>query len=411
MSSNTENRPSRSISIGLLMRVDIGNVNSGWTEGVVTAIKKVERPDGYFHPYISGQALRRYIRDTMKDIILDNESYKTFKISPEETGQDRKSPIITKGDPRNYFDDDLFGFMMAIKNTSQRKDNTEKSKDQKKSKSKHLLTTNEQTIKNQNQQSLVKIPAELDNVDTTQINNVGKDEGGESTRKRTSPLRVSPAFGLFRLNSDRDLGTRSAMEVKGSADAGGSIFETEITSNIFRSSLLLELDRVGVWKRYETTDRNDWKNDPKRRISLELSERKQRIKLLLESLKYLWGGGRQSRFLVDLVPTFIIYARTTQKFPLFLNCLNVHYNNSNSDINYRINTELLQETINDYSDVIQNIIVGIRKDMFTNSESDFTKMFNNVSVFPPGKAITLMTTDIDKASIAETKIASNQTRG
>ena len=67
-------------------------------------------------------------------------------------------------------------------------------------------------------------------------------------------MRVSPAFGLFKLNSDRDLGTRSAVEVKGSADAGGSIFETEITNNVFRSSMLLELDRVGVWRRYETTD-------------------------------------------------------------------------------------------------------------------------------------------------------------
>ena len=190
-----------------------------------------------------------------------------------------------------------------------------------------------------------------------------------------------------------------------------SIFETEITNNLFRSSLLLELDRVGVWKRYETTDRNDWKSDPKQKIALELPERKQRIKLLLESIKYLWGGGRQSRFLVDLVPTFIIYARTTQKFPLFLNCLNVHYNNSNSDINYRINTELLKETIDDYSGVIQSIIVGIRKDMFTNSENDFKKMFNNVSVLPPGKAITLMTADIDKASITEIKIASNQITG
>ena len=114
--------PSRSVSIGLLMRVDIGNLNSGWGEGVVTPIKKIERPDGYFHPYISGQALRHYLRDTMKNILLLKMNlYKTCLFSPETTGQDRKSPIITEGNPRKYVDDDLFGFMMAIKDVTKTK--------------------------------------------------------------------------------------------------------------------------------------------------------------------------------------------------------------------------------------------------------------------------------------------------
>src|SRR6478672_3255015 len=117
MSSNTNDTPSRSLSIGMLMRVDIGNVNSGWTEGVVAAIKKVERPDGFFHPYISGQALRRYIRDTMSDIVKGNvnNNNNNFKMAPEEKGVDKKSPVVTIGDPRTYVDDDLFGFMKAVK--------------------------------------------------------------------------------------------------------------------------------------------------------------------------------------------------------------------------------------------------------------------------------------------------------
>ena len=220
MSSIIEGNRSRSISIGMLMRVDIGNVNSGWTEGVVTAIKKVERPDGYFHPYISGQALDTAFRDTMKVFILDNKSYENFKISPEQSGQEvenRRSSL--KEILRTYVDDDLFGFMMAIKNPPKKKDNSKKPKEQKKSEPEHI-STSEQIIENKDGLSLDKTQTELDNEDTPQASNDGGG-GGESTRKRTSPLRVSPAFGLFRLNSDRDLGTRSAMEVKGSADAGG----------------------------------------------------------------------------------------------------------------------------------------------------------------------------------------------
>src|SRR5690348_1875578 len=129
MISNSSNLPnSKAISIGMIMKVGVGNVNAGWTEGIVTVIKKVERPDGFFHPYISGQALRRYVRDVIKDIVQEKND-DSLRMSPEEKGIDKKSPVVTAGDPRKYVDDDLFGFMKAIrkqrgsKNT--RKDKTD----------------------------------------------------------------------------------------------------------------------------------------------------------------------------------------------------------------------------------------------------------------------------------------------
>ena len=103
---------SKSLSIGMLMKIDVGNVNAGWTEGVVTIIKKVERPDGFFHPYISGQAIRRYIRDTISDILSDLDN-NNLLLSPEEKSNEKKSPVPTAGNPQKYVDDDLFGFMRA----------------------------------------------------------------------------------------------------------------------------------------------------------------------------------------------------------------------------------------------------------------------------------------------------------
>ncbi len=348
--SNLSNDSSRAIVLGMITQVDVGNVNASWTEGVVTVIKKVERPDGYFHPYISGQALRRYIRDTMKDILKDRND-ENLKMSPEEKSSDKKSPVITVGDPRMYIDDDLFGFMRAIK--KERKKKTEK---------------NSEATEESKEESELK-----------------------GTRRRTSPLRVSPAFGMFKLNSDRDLGTRSALEFQQSAEAGGSIFETEITNNLFRSTLLLELDRVGVWKGYETTAEKD-----KDGGVLDESTRKARIAVLLESLKYLWGGGRQTRLLVDLTPQFIIYARMRHKVPIFLNSIDVEQSNGN----YKIKTDVIRETVKDYINDIHSLIVGIRTGQFANNNEEFKQLHNNVQIKTIGSAIDLMIDDIKTARLA-----------
>ncbi|MEM4090781.1 MAG: type I-B CRISPR-associated protein Cas7/Cst2/DevR [Thermoplasmatales archaeon] len=344
------NIPSKAIVIGMIMQVAVGNINAGWKEGLVTVIKKVERPDGYFHPYVSGQALRRYIRDTMKDILKDRND-ENLKMSPEEKSSDKKAPIVTLGDPRKYIDDDLFGFMRAIKKERGKK--SEKNKE------------------------------------STDEGNEGSELG--ATRRRTSPLRVSPAYGMFKLNADRDLGTRSALEFKQSAEAGGSFFETEITNNLFRSTLLLELDRVGVWKGYETTSEKD-----KDGGELDENTRKTRMTILLESIKYLWGGGRQARLLVDLTPQFIIYARMRRKVPIFLNSIDVEY----SDGNFKIKTDIIRETVKDYAADIQSLIVGIRTGRFTNSNEEFKELHDNVQVTTVGGAIDLMIEDIKAAKLA-----------
>ncbi len=330
---------SKAITIGALFRVDIGNVNAGWTEGVVTTIKKVETPDGNWHPYVSGQAIRRYIRDTIADILHDDPAL--GEMSPEEKSSDSKAPVLTVGDPKKYVDDDIFGFMRAIKTA-------------KKSKT---------------------------------------DEMGD-TRKRTSPLRVAPAYGLFKLTGDRDLGTRSAIAVTGSAQAGGSIFETEITNNIFRTSMLLELDRIGVWKNYETVDQKDIKAGG----SLPDKERKNRIMLILQALKYLWGGGRQSRFLVDLSPQFIIYARMAKKIPIFLNCLSVNYDNGNY-----LDLTQIKEVLNDYKYDIHQLIVGIRSGFVKNDLAELQSTFGADKLHSIGDAISLMIKDAVSSRLPEVK--------
>jgi CRISPR-associated protein Cst2 len=305
--------------------VDVGNVNAGWTEGIVQALKKVERPDGETHPYISGQAMRHYIRSTMSELLDAESSGSSYgKFSPISVGGDRKAPVVTEGKPRENIDDDMFGFM----NASQK-----------------------------------------------------------GTWKREAPLRVSPAYGIFPYHRDRDLGTRSAVEEKRSAEAGGSIFETEITNNVFRCTLLLELDRIGRWKSFESVDNKEGE--------LSLDVRKKRMKLLLSSLKYLWGGGRRTRLLANLTPQFIVYARMTKKVPIFLTSLSVSYKQEQ----YALDTKAFREIISDYKNDTEKLIVGVRSGFLANEQSQLDSLADTeaAKTLTIVQAVDSMINDIDSS--------------
>ena len=316
----------RAIVIGALLRIDVGNPNAGWPEGTVTIIKKVERPDRKAsHPYISGQAIRRYLRDTLDDLLKGDKTIPE-KMSPLEKSDDPKAPVVTAGDPEKYIDDDLFGFMKAVK---------------------------------------------------------GK------TKRRESPLRVSPAFGLFPYAGDRDLGTRSALEFAEEAEAGGAIFETEVTSNVFRTILLLELDRTGKWKKYETVEDSEGE--------LKQDARRRRASLLIRALKYLWGGGRRTRMLIDMTPQFIVYAKLAKKVPIFLHALGVQMEEGK----YYLNTEALTQVLRDYEDDIQNLVLGMRSGFLANeTEIRGLKLREReIEVLSVGAAIERMADDISNTDL------------
>lgn len=70
-------------------------------------------------------------------------------------------------------------------------------------------------------------------------------------RRRTSPVRVSAAVGLFPFQGDRDLGTRSFERFGQTMEAGGNMFETELYANLFKGNMLVELDRIGIFSDLE----------------------------------------------------------------------------------------------------------------------------------------------------------------
>lgn len=345
---------SKAVVLGMLFKVDVANPNAGWTEENVTPLKKIETPDNRQHPYISGQALRRYLRDTLKENLdVDDNGKPLYSFSPEEPGPDPKSPILTAGRPDLYIDDDLFGFMRAVR---------------------------------------------------------------EGTRRRESPLRVSAAFGLFPYGGDRDLGTRSALQVTHDPKRGGAVFETEVTSNVFRTTWLLELDRVGYWLGYENADDHTlWVAEETGTVQLAEkqmgywgrradTERKTRVKAVLRAIKYLKGGARQARLLIELVPQMLIYTRCTHKVAMFLNSLQV----APADGCYNLIEGPLMEILKDYADYIQALFIGLRDGFVSLSKAELLEHVKSAlgkqaetvkpEVVSIGEAVDKMLLDIDTAS-------------
>lgn len=277
---------SKAICIGYLAKVSASNVNASHTEGNVIVAKKVTMPDGSALPYVSGQAIRRMLRDRLNEL-----GYPLSEPHADISGQEVTPPAR----PWEFADEDLFGYMDAT--------------------------------------------------------------GG---KRRTSPVRVSAAVGLFPFQGDRDLGTRSFEHFQQNvepqaAQRGGNMFETEIYANLFRGTVLVEIDRVGVFPKRET-------GEQERDIPAE--ERRKRVQTLLEALNLLWGGGRTARLLSDLSPRLFAYCRLKVKHPVFLEALDALY----EDGQYVLNLEPLCSTLDKFAPYREYTVFGVEPGIFGNEQ-------------------------------------------
>jgi CRISPR-associated protein Cst2 len=273
---------SKAIVMGYLAKVSAANVNASHTEGNVVVAKKVTLPDGSTIPYISGQAVRRMLRDRLEEL-----GYPLSEPFAQVSGQEVTPPVR----PWEFVDEDLFGYL--------------------------------------------------------------DPSGG---RRRTSPVRVSAAVGLFPFQGDRDLGTRSFERFGQATAAGGNMFETELYANLFKGTVLVELDRVGVFRPLEIGE------DAER--ALPADERRKRLQTLFEALNLLWGGGRTARMLADLSPKFLAYARLRVKHPVFLEALVAHY----EDGKYVLELEPLKNALDKFRSYREQTLFGLEPGIFGNED-------------------------------------------
>ncbi len=96
------------IEIVWLSKTDLTNLNSGEGESNFIDIKKFKK-NGVEYPYVSGQAMRYYIKEAIRRNLNKNE----FMCVPDDKGE-------TCGDIKKCIGCDLFGFMKPEKNVGAR---------------------------------------------------------------------------------------------------------------------------------------------------------------------------------------------------------------------------------------------------------------------------------------------------
>jgi len=205
------------------------------------------------YPYVSGQAWRRWWRETL---------YEDYGWQPSPVTREAKS-AYTAGDPVNYADDDIFGYMAA-----------------KKSK------TNKET---------------------------GEDTGG--TQRRISPLKNSLLISVLPNTIEQDF-AHFTRNLPGNSDP--LLFEFEHYSTYLQGVFSLSLTDAGRFEIGKMRDLPENFSEANltvtdhqaangvRIASLPADERKKRVVECIEALAKLRGGANLTRNLSNVAPVAVI---------------------------------------------------------------------------------------------------------
>ncbi|CDG64478.1 CRISPR-associated regulatory protein, DevR family [Methanobacterium sp. MB1] len=258
----------KGINIVWLSETDLTNLNAGEGESNYIDVKKYKK-NGIEYPYVSGQAMRFYLREAIRRNLNDED----YMCIPDDKGE-------TCGDISKCINCDLFGFMTTIK--------------------------------------------------------------GKGAITRVSPVKVSPAIGLFSFeeNSNVDFLTRRHRVTEGTK-MEGDIVNVETGTNIYKDGISIDLLRVGAEEEIDEKDRTS-KIGPK----IENKEKIYRVKKVIEAISVISDYSKQARLLTDFTPDLVaisfqnIYSHRLQKlFEL----------NEDGTLNKERFNEILEE-VSTYSD-------------------------------------------------------------
>ena len=173
------------LNIAYITRVNLASLNgSEGTGGNITEMKKVSDYKGNEYAYVSGQALRRYLKETLMQLgekitEVDEKGEPTFKVDGKTVDLDKKFNDYKETAFKEYVDLDLFGFMFP--------------------------------------------------------------NGG----RRWSPVKVSPLLSLLPYKGEYDYLTRK-QKPKEANEKSGNIVQIEIdTLNFMRGNIIINLNHIG----------------------------------------------------------------------------------------------------------------------------------------------------------------------
>lgn len=353
-------------------------------------------------PYVSAQAWRRWLRDTLiEETGWPSSQFKVVKFNPKgNTAQ-----ITSELNPVDFAEDDIFGYMRARKGQgrtvqSDAEDNLDEPKNGVSStEPDETSPARKERVKSVMRASpffsslLVSIrrkgwrgmdqgfvfPREADPTALQEFE-AKRKKSGQGVEPQISPLPYSTRFysthlqGVFTLHYARlgvfaNLGDRIELD------------DALLSKPEFSTKVREKEDKGKLGKVYEMNDCSDI--------------RKERGGALLKALARLRGGAKQAQFGTDVAPKVLIMAGLT--------CGNPIFNELFEDVEGKpkLNVDVLKEVALDYVDRIATpIYVGIRTGYLQN-ETDVRKLNETWLEVPeskqPGKVQFIVTTPIEAA--------------
>ncbi len=273
------------------------------TENIVR-VKAIRRGRNVY-PYVSGQALRYWWRATLE------EKY-GWKLSPMIR---EKKIAFTYANPIEFDDDDVFGYMRALK----------------------------------------------------------KNEGGTVTR--ISPLKNSPLISVISQTPTNDFGVMARQE--GDPVPYEHEFYSTVLKGIFSLHLdsvgvFYAIEKTGYKNMYPELEEIAKKNGAKKegdRWVMPDDVRFRRAKETIAALPYLSGGAKLTSHLTDVSPKFLVLAALNGGNHIFMNIAK----EENGEV--AVSMEALEELLQDYSEtLLTDIYIGRRKGFMDNLEDKIQEL-------------------------------------
>ena len=322
--------------------VALNNAGKSITSNFDNAIAtKVIYKNGLTYPYVSGQAVRFWWRDSLQK----NMGWKLSPVTREE------KVSYTQADPLRYPDDDVFGYMKAA---------SEISEDEKGKKKKvNITVTRVSPLKNS---ALISVCS------VRPVENWSSMARGEGDSVPYSKQEYSAIMkGMFSLDLDM-VGTFSNYNKTGYLNLSQKLRDEALAEGCE------ELD-----DRYVPGNKL---------IRMPLDKRVSRAVDTIKALKNITGGAMQTNNMGDVTPKFIILATTNSGNHPFSHVASSY---GERDEMAKLNVKALHEVLTEYKDnFVGKVFIGRRSGFLDSMEHELTELqqqFADVVVYGPVNTI------------------------
>jgi len=307
---------------------NLGSIPGSRTDNTV-GVKVIKAKDGMY-PYVSAQAFRYWLRNTLEK---KNPDWK-----PAPTYREEKV-AYTDGNPIDWWDDDLLGYMRAPGTGAKAK------KTRKEDPQYQQLT-----------------PLEVKN-------------GDEQSVTRISPFRVSTLVSIAPTTIVEDFGTMSRHE-------GDPVpHEHQFYRTTLKGLFSLDLHAAGTFSYRNKTgfrnlddvriklaeDKGLEHLDTEKSYRISYDERVRRIAALFDGMARLEGGAKQTLHYTDVAPAFVILAVTKGGNHIFGHVVGATRKGLPT-----INIDALQEALTVFEDdLLSDVYVGWAKGYMDDERKNF----------------------------------------